>query len=147
MAALPVSLLLLLSVCAGLARMTYRPCTEPVEVRFPSGPTSPLLVPETLPNGKQVVRVLVRFSRPVLVGFYSDFGRFDDWAERYRKNVGRLPPISFVGDLASGDELWEPISQSYAGSSNDMLEVVFEILSGPKVKEIFFRSAALIKPL
>lgn len=140
---LPLSLLLLLSSSLRLARAVYTPCTEPVEVRFLSGPSSPVLVPETLSDGRQVVRVQVRFSRPVLAEFFTDFGKYDEWAwPATRARSGRLPPISFVGDLASGDLLWEPTSQSYAGISNDILDIVFEVLGGEAVQDIFFRLAA-----
>ncbi len=147
MAVLPVSLVLILSLCASVAtaRTAYLPCTEPVDVRFPSGPVSPLLVPEILPNGIQVVRVQIRFSRPVLVGFFSDFGRFDDWGGQNQRFVGRLPPISMVGNLANGDEVWEPMAQSYAGTSNDIIEVMFQMLAGRKVTDIFFRSAIKVR--
>ena len=137
-------LLLILSPCFRLAWTVYLPCTEPVEVRFLSGPSSPVLVPETLSNGRQVVRVQVRFSRPVLVEFFTDFGTFHDWAglASETRHIGRFPPISFVGDLASGDQLWEPSSQSYAGVSNDIVEIEFEVLRGRGINEIFSRSAA-----
>lgn len=144
MAVLPVSLvLLILCSCTSvaLARKAYLPCTEPVEVRFPSGPSSPRLVHEVLPDGRKVVRVLVRFSRPVLAGFFTDFGRFDEWCGLNTRFIGRLPPISFVGNLASGDEVWEPINQSYAGTSNDMLELTFQLIDGSKFADLFFRLA------
>lgn len=143
MAVLPVSLVLILSLYASVAsvRTAYLPCTEPIDVRFPSGPVSPLLVPETLLNGAQVVRVQIRFSRPVLVDFFNDFGRFDDWSGQKQRFVGRLPPVSMVGNLANGDEVWEPMAQSYAGTSNDIIEITFRILAGPKVTDVFFRSA------
>ena len=146
MAVLTVSLVLILSLCASVAtaRTAYLPCTEPVEVRFLSGPVSPLLVPESLPNGVQVVRVQIRFSRPVLVSFFSDFGRFDEWGGAKQRHVGRLPPISMVGNLASGDEVWEPMAQSYVGTSNDIIEITFQILAGRKVTDVFFRSAIKI---
>lgn len=141
---LPLSLLLLLCSCLTLARTVYTPCTEPVEVHFLSGPSTPVLVPETFSEWRQVVRVQVRFSRPVLAEFFTDFGEYYDWAEPVSKKrfVGRLAPISFVGDLASGDQVWEPTKQSYAGVSNDILDIEFEVLHATAVQDVFFRPAA-----